>query len=139
MPESNPRNFAHNALEADIERLSREVAEKRNSPEHKNLSGREFIRQSLEPMLKQSTAPRAIQPTTAQSAAQSRILPNYLQNQNVPANLKLQIEELIDSIFHQGIEKVVKRAQRANPFVLDAFHDALTDKLHEELKKRGLI
>lgn len=147
MPESNPQNSksfesahdAHNALEADIERLIREIAGKRNLPEHKDLSNRELVKQSLEPIFNQSAAPITTQPATAQSAIQNRILPNYLQNQNVPPNLKLQIEELVDSLFHQGVGKVVKKARRANPFVLDAFHDALTDKLHEELKKRGVI
>lgn len=147
MPESNPQNFepfesthgAHSALEADIERLSREIAEKRDSPEHKDLSSRELVKQSLGSMLNQSAAPITTQPATAQSAIQNKILPNYLQNQDVPPNLKLQIEELVDSLFHQGVEKVVKKARRANPFVLDAFHDALTDKLYEELRKRGLI
>lgn len=136
MPEVN-QQFEHSVLEADIERLSKEIAEKRNLLEHKNLSDRELIKKSIEPIIRQ-TPTGNLQPTTDdQQQTSSKILPNYLKNS--PPEIKLRVEELVDSLFHHGIGKVVKRAQRASPFILDAFHDALTDKLHEELKKRKLI
>ena len=129
-------------MEADIERLSREIAEKKNLLEHRNLSAKELVKESLEPMFRQNIGqPNVGQPVQSvvvnQQTSQSRILPDYLQN--VSSEIKLRVEELVDSLFHQGIEKVISRARRASPFILDAFHDALTDKLHEELKKRKLI
>lgn len=137
MPELNSQNMEHRVLEADIERLSKEIAEKRNLLEHKDSSARELVKKSLEPMFKQDIGkPTAVQSAT-QSTAQNQIIPDYLKN--FSPEIKLRVEELVDSLFHQGIEKVVKRAKRANPFILDAFHDALTDKLHQELKNRKLI
>lgn len=137
MPELNSQNMEHRVLEADIERLSKEIAEKRNLLEHKDLSARELVKKSLEPMFKQDIGkPAAVQFAT-QSATQNQIIPDYLKNAS--PEIKLLVEELVNSLFHQGVEKVVKRAKRANPFILDAFHDALTDKLHQELKNRKLI
>ena len=138
MPEVNQQNFEHSILEADIERLSKEIAEKRNLLEHKNLSERELIKQTLHPLIKPTTNDR--RPTTDNNqrpTTKNQILPNYLKDS--PLEIKFQVEKLVDSVFHQGIEKTIKEAKDAGPFILDAFHDALTDKLHEELKKRKLI
>lgn len=135
MSDINSQNIEHSALEADIERLSREIAEKRNLPETKELSERELVKQVLHPLIKQPVS----RPTTVQPAApvEESVLPQYLNDS--PAEIKLQVEKLVDSVFHQGIEKTAKQARQASAFVLDAFHDALTDKLYEELKKRKLI
>ena len=104
------------------------------------MSAKELVKESLEPMFRQNIGqPNVGQPVQSvvvnQQTSQSRILPDYLQN--VSSEIKLRVEELVDSLFHQGIEKVISRARRASPFILDAFHDALTDKLHEELKKEN--
>lgn len=127
----------HSALEADIERLSKEITEKKKLPEYKEVSARELIKQTLQPLIKQPVS----QPTQVKkppvTSTEEKILPDYLKNS--PAEIKLQVEKLVDSVFHQGIEKTVKEAQKAGAFVLDALHDALTDKLYDELKKRKLI
>ena len=41
--------------------------------------------------------------------------------------------------FMDGILKAANEAKKSNPFVLDAFHDALTGKLYDEFKRRGLL
>jgi hypothetical protein len=53
--------------------------------------------------------------------------------------VKLRTEQLIDITFHKGLEDAIKEAKKSGPFVLDAFHDALADKLYEEIKKRKMI
>lgn len=131
------QNIGHSALEADIKRLSREIAEKRNLPEYKEVPERELIKQTLQPLVKQPSI-QPSKPTTQPAApAEESIIPDYLKDS--PPEIKLQVEKLVDSVFHQGIEKTVKEANQAGPFILDAFHDALTDKLYDELKKRNLI
>ena len=53
-----------------------------------------------------------------------------------------EVEKLngyISSIHHKGLKKTVALARKENPFLLDAFHDCLTDKLYEELKNHGLV
>lgn len=136
MSELNIQNIEHKALEADIERLSKEIAEKRNLLEHKDLSDRELVKQILHPIIKQAV----VQPQDAASQpspAQSNVLPDYLQDSS--SDIKLQVEELVDLTLHQGIEKAVKAAGKSNAFILDAFHDALTDKLHDILKQKGIL
>ena len=126
----------HNILEQDIERLSREIRENKNSPEYKKLSEREVLRRSLGPIIQKPVLSQPVQfsPT---KPFQTTILPDYLIND--PDEIKINVEKLIDMTFHQGIEKTAAEAKKFGPYVLDAYHDALTDKLYEELKKRGLI
>ncbi len=134
--ELNSQNIEHKVLEADIERLSKEIAEKKNLPEYKEISEKELIKQVLQPIIKQGTNDKK-QVISENEKTKEIVLPDYLKDS--PAETKLQVEKLIDSVFHQGIDKVVKIAKQTNPFVLDAFHDALTDRLYEELKNRKLI
>lgn len=127
--------FNHNTLEKDIERLSQEISEKRELPEHKGLSEREIIKQTIQPLVQQSGDEP--QSGTQQTSNEQSILPDYLQKSSPEA--RLQVEKLIDSVFHEGLHKTVENARAAGPFILDSFHDALTDKLYDELKKRKLI
>jgi len=130
------QNFEHKALEADIERLGKEISEKKKLLEHKNLSDRELVKQTLHSVVKQA----AVEPQTVasqSSPAQSNVLPNYLQNSSM--DVRVEVEKLIDLTLHQGVEKAIKAAVKSDSFILDAFHDALTDKMYEELKKRKLI
>ena len=64
-------------------------------------------------------------------------LPQYAES--APAETKLEVEYLLDVAFHQGIVKATSEAMKSNPFVLDAFHDALVGKLYPELQKRGIL
>ena len=134
MDESN-----HNIIEADIKRLSQEITEKRNMVNYKELPEKELIKQTLEPLIKQPYIQSSQQLAQSRKSTSTKktILPDYLKDS--PDEIKLQVEKLVGLVFHQGISKTIKEAQKAGPFVLDAFHDALTDKLYDELKKRKLI
>lgn len=125
--------FEHSALEGDIQRLSQEVAERRNKieTEHPTETVREVLREKIHP---QSAAPAPQQPADQND---SPVLPAYLRKES--PEVKLKVEELIDLTFHQGLDKAITEAGQYGPFVLDALHDALTSKLYNELKSRGLI
>lgn len=127
----------YNTVEKDIERLGKEVAEKQKSLEYRGLSEKELIKQTLKPIIKSGAVSQPSVAAGAQPASDNQTLPNYLKDS--PAEIKLQVKKLVDSVFHQGIEKAVKEASKNSAFILDAFHDALTDKLYDELKKRKLI
>src|SRR3990167_4736006 len=126
MSELNFQNMEHGVLEADIEKLSKEIAEKRNLLEHKNLSERELVRKSLEPIIKQMSASSQQSDVNGRLSdipvedGNNQILPDYLKDS--PNEIKIQVEKLIDLVFHQGIMKAVKEAQKTGGFVLDAFH-----------------
>lgn len=64
-------------------------------------------------------------------------LPSYLEKES--DEIKSKVEELIDFTFKEGVDKGVEKARLCGPFILDAYHDALTAKLYEELKRRRLL
>jgi hypothetical protein len=119
-------------LESDLDRLASEVVKHRENPEMAGASDQEVVRRAIQSM---SPAP-APAPTSASSGDDSA-LPTYMAD--APAGLKLEVEDLIRIAFKEGIAKATTIAAKSNAFVLDAFHDALAGKLHDELKKRKMI
>lgn len=54
--------------------------------------------------------------------------------------LQDKLQELVEIAFSRGLLEAIEEARSSNnPYLLDAFHDILTDKLHEELVKRRVI
>ena len=50
------------------------------------------------------------------------------------------LQHLVDVAFHEGVLVAIKEARKLNePFLLDAFHDLLVDKLRDELVARNKI
>ncbi len=64
-------------------------------------------------------------------------LPAYAQD--APAEIKLEIEYLLDLAFQKGIATALSASKKAPYFVQDAFHDALAGRLYPELQKRGVL
>lgn len=138
MLEQNSQNFKHEFLDADMERLGNEIAEKRSMPEHKELTDKELVKQYLAPIVKNYSsgqAPALINKQT--EGSENIILPDYLKDAS--PEIKFEVEKLIDMVFHQGLYKAVSEAKKHDALVIDAFHDALTDKLFEELKQRKIL
>ncbi|MFA5099057.1 MAG: hypothetical protein WC461_02465 [Candidatus Paceibacterota bacterium] len=132
--------FNYNTLEKDIERLSKEVIEKKGLPEHKDTLERDLVKQVITPLILQTKNKAVAEPidnSQKASDAEEAGLPDYLEHS--PVEAKLQVEKLVESVFNDGLEKTMKKAVSSDAFVLDAFHDALTDKLYDELKNRKLI
>ena len=118
------------------------MREKRGAPEFRNLPERENVKEAVRPLVRRATkAPAQVKPTphTAQQRTISRedALPEYAKD----ADEKTQerVERCLALVFSDGIEKAAREAGRSDPFSIDAFHDALTDKLCDELKKRGIL
>ena len=135
MPDQFSPSFEHEALEADIKALALEVAKHGERPENKNLSGEALLKEAIRSL-------PAISANTQPDAAQKQVpprnpLPAYAQN--APAEVKLEIEYLLDLAFHHGIAKADTEARRSPAFVLDAFHDALAGRLYPEFQRRGLL
>jgi hypothetical protein len=117
-------------LETDIQKLAIEVQKHRESPEMKSASDMEILKQAIKSVVPSP----ASQPTSQTSNSP---LPAYAQN--APTDTKLEIEYLLDLALKNGIQKAVHEAAKSNPFVLDAFHDALVEKLYPELQRRGIM
>ena len=79
------------------------------------------------------------QTTTATSVTPSDdLLPSYAKE--IPDAIKVQVEHLVMLTFEKGIVAGIAQARSLNdPFAMDAFHDALSEKLATHLKERGLL
>ena len=140
MIEQNAQNFEHKELEADMQRLSKEILEKRNLPEYKDFSNKEIIKETIRPIIKQDAKLLKPENKTADEEAEKSFLPDYALD--FSPEKKLEVEKLIDEVFHKGkLFKAIKNVKNHNydPNVVDAFHDALAGKLSVELEKRKLI
>ncbi|MDI6717791.1 MAG: hypothetical protein QMD86_01960 [Patescibacteria group bacterium] len=129
--------YNNNILEKDIERLAHEVREL--SAESNETPSKKIVKQALAPIIKNiPSVPQTDDDNKKISdKTESKILPDYMKDSS--PEMKLKVEKLLDMVFHKGIEKAVAEARDEEPFFLDAFHDALADKLYEELKKRNII
>ncbi len=124
----------YNITEQQIENIGKEVADKKQSPEHKDLSDKELIKQVITPLI------NPIKTAGNQTASINKDddnLPDYMKDAS--QDTKQRVEFLIDMALKKGIGKAASEAQKSGPYFLDAFHDALTDKLYEELKSRKII
>lgn len=136
MAEKNIQNFEHSELEADIQRLSREIIEKKKNPEYKDFSDKELIKETIRPIIN-STAKQAENGNKMPfSSAEKTFLPDYAIG--LSDEEKLKVEKLIEAVFHNGL-KAITESQKNEASVIDAFHDALTDKLFEELKQKKIL
>lgn len=129
MPDQFSPEFKQEIKDSDVEVLRREVEKHREMPESKGLNDQEILKRVIQ----------SISPTSDDKTTQSTpgVLPDYAQS--VSPAVKLEIENLIDMVFTKGVQEAAKEATKSSPFILDAFHDALTDKLYPELQKRGVL
>jgi hypothetical protein len=73
-------------------------------------------------------------------------LPNQTQSghgdtpsYNLP-ELKPQVDELLSIALSKDLDEAINRARKIDdPAILDAFHDALTDKLYDQLVETGKL
>ena len=74
------------------------------------------------------------QPSSPQPKPPAR---HYLDNLDEESINKVQL--LVNETFNKGIKKTIEEIQHEEAFIIDAYHDALVDKLYEELKARGVV
>ncbi len=133
------RNF-HEKLEADIKRLMVRTQERKILPAKEAIPSREVLRESLKVYAEEMVPPAPPTPAADSGDDSTRgILPDYAGGGAVPAAVKLEVERLLDLVFERSLDAGIREAKKHPPFVQDAFHDALVDKLLPELEKRGLI
>lgn len=134
------RNF-HENLERSLERLGQQIKTERQHSETKALPEREIVKKSIKSFSKTVTPKEDDNKSLSgvSSAGEDTVLPAYLQGESVEAKIKFEVESLVDLVFHKGLEKALSEASKHSPFIEDAFHDALVDKLLPELKRKGII
>lgn len=131
------RNFDEK-LERSFEKLGRQIEEERKLPEVQELPEREIVKRSLK-SLAPAAVPQADEGLSKPLPPRDSLLPDYLQSEGGDERVKREVEGLVDLVFKEGLEAALKEAGKQPPFVEDAFHDALVDKLLPELKKKGIV
>ena len=135
--------FERSALEADMKLLAAEIRNQRERPEMKDASGKEVLKEALLVFpnfeKSQNTAGAPSVPISQPPATGNSNSPLPAYAQSAPAEVKLEIEYLIDLALRKGISAAFSAASKSSAFVQDAFHDALTGRLYPELKKEGIV
>ncbi len=121
------------SLEGNFRELGIEISRQKENPERAKLPEREIVKHAI-----QSIAVTDPEEVKREVEKKSESLPSYLLRDENP-DLAKEVEDLVTLAFQDGIVEAVKKARKHPPFVEDALHDALVDKVIPELKKRGLL
>ena len=133
-------------IEQEIAQLSLAIEEKRTILEKENriVEEKELVRTAVQETvaglqlhtvpLPAHKPPPSAQPPAPQPKPTAR---HYLDNLDEESVNKVQL--LVNKTFDKGIKKTVGEIQHEEAFIIDAYHDALVDKLYEELKARGIV
>lgn len=133
------------ALEAEIAELTRQIEDKRKQLEVESgiISDREIVASAI---AENFTAQAAEQAATTEHSGAPTVqvvsptdsdYPTYLDSLDETSVATLN--SLIAMVPEEGVGKAIAAAATHGPFILDAFHDALVDKLYSELEERGLV
>jgi hypothetical protein len=144
MPEDFSKN---NSIEAEIAELSQKIAEKRRELEAGKgvVEEREVVKSAIGEKISNAvpqavsaalnTTSTTIKPTTSgASVPAGKSYLDYLDEES-----RTTIEQLVESVFVNGLEKTLQGLEMQEPYIIDVFHDVLTDRIYDELKKRGAI
>jgi hypothetical protein len=132
---ANIRNF-HEKLERDLERVTAEIAKRREQAP--DTPSREMFKHSLAAAIPPSVpTPAPVETPPAPALSSDARLPSYLSQES--PEVKVEVERLVALALEEGITPAVTEAAKHSPFVLDALHDALVDKLLPELERRGAL
>lgn len=117
----NPTFERRKLLESDMEKLGSEIAERRRSPGVPPMPEQELLRESIKSIKHEEEG----------------MLPDYAES--APEAEKDKIEVLLNIAFSEGVGKANALAEKADAYVMDAFHDALTGELYPILKDKGIL
>ncbi len=125
-----------NKIESEIAELTKQIEEKRRILESNKgiIEEKEIVRQAIGEKIAESTsAPRSssVKPITLSGTS------SYLDS--VDKETEEKVNSLLQIFTKKGLKAAIKELEGADFFVVDAFHDALTDKMYEQLKEKGLV
>ncbi len=132
-----------NSIEQEIAQLSEEIAAKRRELEaargisHESESDKEILRASLAEKIQMVVPPLPPPPPPGVGAKPAATGSSYLDDLDPETAEK--VNSLIQEVFSKGLESAIQRVKKEDVYVIDAFHDALVDKMYEELKRRKAV
>ena len=117
-----------NIPSSDLERISADVAARREMPEHVGQNDQELLKHAL----------RNITSGAANRIAESsEDIPAYMAD--APSGAKRELEHYLQEAVTSGIDVAAAHIASSSPFLMDAFHDALVGPLYELLKQKGML
>jgi hypothetical protein len=142
-------------LEAEIKALEAALAAKKAAFESGKTGDEKFShKEALHDIVKEryiETGPRPQEflnpkqpaPAAATPAQPAPVLPTpqhvARKHTTAPLETRQTVQQLVNTVFEEGIFPAVDKAKMYGPYVLDEFHHALVDQLHDEMARRGII
>ncbi len=129
------------SIEAEIAELSKTIEQKRKLLEESKgvFEDKEVLRQAVGEKISEHAAMAAGAYGAAQKTTKTTHATGSSYLDNLDEESIEQINHLLGLVFSKGINEAIKEASLMPPFIIDAFHDALVDKLYNELKERGIV
>ena len=140
-------------FDAELAALSQAIAAEKATVGSEHANESETNKESLRLALKEKISellPQGAPATTTDASTQVPPLSNATTVKKAQVGSKsyldtvddatvAKVNEYIAKVFQNGIQATLRDVIEQDPFMLDVFHDALTDKLYGELKSRGLV
>jgi len=146
-------NIVTNDLEAEIAELSRQIENKKRELETENgivreglisATGKEVVAETVAEHFygNNSSATTSDNDNDNSPVNPSPVKPtvvgkDYLDT--LPPETVEAVNTYVAMVPKDGIRKTITRVQTEQPFIIDAFHDALVTRLYDELKQRGIV
>jgi hypothetical protein len=144
-------NIISNDLESEIAELTRQIENKKRALEAENSIVREDKEVVAETIAEHfystsPASPTAVSDDTANdddlNSGTVPVKPNSVSKDyldTLPPETIEAVNTYVAMIPKAGIRQTVNKVQMEQPFIIDAFHDALVTRLYDELKERGII
>jgi len=132
-----------NTIEAEIAELSRQIEVKKQELEsrsgivHEAISERELVATAVAENFYPTSAGAPVSPVGSSTATAPSVGDDYLKT--LPPEMVEKVNHYISLVPTKGIREALTQVISAEPFLIDAFHDALVTNLYEELKERGIV
>ena len=128
---ASPNGINYEQLSQAIEKTKEEFPELDKGP-HKEVVRHTLAREHASPQ-----KPAVSAPSPDQAVSDTASLPDYAADASEEA--RNAVNKLIALTFEKGIKKGLQEAKNQEPFIVDMYHDALVDKLTEELQQKNLL
>ncbi len=132
-----------NSLEQEIQALEQVLEAKKEAlksmpPEEKEEFIRSYTKERIETLEPKIKVGASLPPSEKIQPAPTPSLPSYLVTQD--EKIKQLVNDLVELSEQKGLKAALNQLIKINqPFLIDAFHDTLTFKILQELKKRNAI
>ncbi|MEI6296872.1 MAG: hypothetical protein WCO84_04480 [bacterium] len=138
-----PTQFSQNIIEAEIAELTKRIQEKRKVLEEQNgiIEEKDLIRSAVAEGISSSpssqTSSSSQKTTVTTKSTEQKTDISYIDT--IDPKTGEEVNRLIEIAFTKGIEAAFSEVSKDEPYVVDAFHDVLVDRLYEDLKNRGIV